>query len=120
MFYFLVSRRNIELKASKHELTDKSHQNKPGEKLSGMDFTVFQQNVCQTMAYLVSLKQRFLLFSPRFRVYFACYSPESFKIIFLTCVWSKLVHTSFHSLQNPQQNSYRPHDLSKSRCCSLQ
>ena len=57
------------MKASKHEFTDKSHQNKQGfegEKLSGTDFTVFQQNVCQTMAYSVNLKQRFLLFSPRF------------------------------------------------------
>ena len=72
-FIFLVSRRNIELKASKHELTDKSHQNKQGfegEKLSGMVFTVFPQNVCQTMAYSVNLKQRFLLFSPRFSCLF--------------------------------------------------
>ena len=72
-FYFLVSWRNIELKASKHELTDKSHQNKQGfegENLSGMDFTVFQQNVCQTMAYSVNLKQRFLLFSLQFSCLF--------------------------------------------------
>jgi len=51
---FLVSRPNIELKASKHEFTNKSHQNKQGfesKKLSGTDFTAFQQNVCKTMAY---------------------------------------------------------------------
>ena len=75
-FYFLVSRRNIELKASKHELTDKSHQNKQGEKLSGTDFTVFQQNVCQTMAYSVNLKQRLLLFSPRFSRLFCLLSSR--------------------------------------------
>ena len=53
-FYFLVSRRNIELKTSKNEFTDRSHQNKQGfedKKLSGTDFAAFQQNVCQTMAY---------------------------------------------------------------------
>ena len=53
-FCFLVSRPNIEFKTSKHEFTDKSHQNKQGfegKKLSGTDFTAFQQNVCQTMAY---------------------------------------------------------------------
>ena len=31
------------------------------------------------------------------------------KIIWLTCMWSKFVDTSFHSSQNPQQNpSWRP------------
>ena len=52
--YFLVSRRNIELKTSKHKFTDRSHQNKrgfKGKKLSGTDFTAFQQNVYQTMAH---------------------------------------------------------------------
>ena len=45
---------NIELETSKHEFTDISHQNKQGfedKKLSGTDFTVFQQNVCQSIAY---------------------------------------------------------------------
>ena len=97
--YFSVSRRNIQLKTSKHEFTDISHQNKQGfegKKLSGTDFTAFQQNVCQTMAYWSNLKQRFLLFSYLdFRVYFACYPPESFKIICLTCIWSKFVDTNF-------------------------
>ena len=53
-FYFVVSRRNIELKTSKNEFTDRSHQNKQGfegKKLNGTDFAAFQQNVCQTMAY---------------------------------------------------------------------
>ena len=52
--YFLVSRQNIELQTSKHEFTDISHQNEQGfedKKLSGTDFTVFQQNVCQSIAY---------------------------------------------------------------------
>ena len=48
--HFLFSRRNIELKTSKHKFTDRSHQNKrdfEGKKLSGTDFTSFQ-----TMAHL--------------------------------------------------------------------
>ena len=44
------------------------------------------------------------VFLPRFRVYFACYPPESFKLICFTCIWSKFVDTSFHPSQNPQQN----------------
>ena len=49
--------------------------------------------------------QRFLLFSYlHFHVYFAFYPPKSFKIICLTCVWSKFVDTSFHSSQKPWQN----------------
>ena len=64
--HFLVSRRNIELKTRKHEFTDTSHQNKQGfedKKPSGVDFTSFQQNVCQSMAYSANLNQRSLLFS---------------------------------------------------------
>ena len=102
--YFLVSLQNIELETSKHEFTDISHQNKQGfedKKLSGTDFTAFQQNVCQSMAYSAKLNQRSLLFyNLYFRVYFACYPPESFKIICLTCIWLKFVDTSFHSSQN--------------------
>ena len=55
-------------------------------------------------------KQRFLLFYYLyFRVYFACYPPESSKIIRLTCIWSKSVDTSLHghSSQTPQQNHCR-------------
>ena len=36
-----------------------------------------------------------------FRVCLACYPPESFRIICLTCIWFKFVDTSFHSLQKP-------------------
>ena len=80
MLYFLVSRRNIELKTSKYEFTNRSRQNKQGKKLSRADFTAFQQNVCKTRASTGNLKQRLLLFSYLdFRVYFACYPPESFK-----------------------------------------
>ena len=125
--YFLVSRWNIELKTSKHEFTDISHQNKQGfedKKLSGTDFTVFQQNVCQSMAYSANLNQRSLLFSYLyFRVYFAWYPPESFKIICLTCIWLKFVDTSFHSSQNPQQNPSRRdrhfYPIWKNRCVKL-
>ena len=102
---------NIELETSKHEFTDISHQNKQGfedKKLSGTDFTAFQQNVCQSMAYSANLNQRSLLFSYLyFRVYFACYPPESFKIICLTCIWLKFVDTSFHSPQKPATKSFQ-------------
>ena len=38
-----------------------------------------------------------------FRVCFACYPPESFKIICLTCIWLKFIDTSFHSWQKKSQ-----------------
>ena len=48
--------------------------------------------------------QGFLLFSHlHFRVCFACYPPESFKIISLTCIWLEFVDTSFHSSQKQPQ-----------------
>ena len=78
---FFSFSRNIELKTSKYEFTNRSHQNKQGKKKpSRADFTAFQQNVCKTMAYTANLKQRLLLFSYlNFRIYFACYPPESFE-----------------------------------------
>ena len=92
--YFLVSRRNIDLKTSKHEFIDRSHKNKggfEGKKLSRTDFTAFQQNMCQTIAYSANCS---LLFSYLdFRVCSACYPPESFKIICFTCIWFKFVDT---------------------------
>ena len=63
----VLSRGNIELKTSKNEFTDKSQQNKQGfegKKLSGTDFTAFQLNVCQTMAYSANLS--LTVFLPRF------------------------------------------------------
>ena len=45
---------------------------------------------------------------------FASYPPESFKIICFTCIWSKFVDTSFHSLQNPQQTPCSISQFSKS------
>ena len=48
------------------------------------------------------LAELHLLFSNLdFRVCLACYPPESFRIICLTCIWFKFVDTSFHSLQKP-------------------
>ena len=50
--YFLVSQRYIELKTSKHEFTDISDQNKQGfegKKLSGTEFTAFEENLFQTL-----------------------------------------------------------------------
>ena len=113
--YFLVFHRNIGLKTSIYEFSDRIHQNKQGfegKKLSGKEFVAFEeyQRVC------VQPARRFLLFSYLdFRVYLACYPPESFKIVCLTCIWSKCVDTSFHgrSSQTPQQNPCRISHLSK-------
>ena len=100
--YFLVSQRNIELKTSKHEFTDRSDQNKQGfegKKLSGTEFTAFEENLCQTLP-------PFSYFD--FRVCFACYPPKSFKTICLTCIWLKFVDISFHSMQkHPKYFSLR-------------
>ena len=54
-----------------------------------------------------------------FRVYFACYPPESFKLICFTCIWSQFVDTSFHSSQNPQQSPCRISQFSKNRGVKL-
>ena len=54
-----------------------------------------------------------------FRVYFACYPPESFKLICFTCIWSKFVDTSFHSSQNPQQNPCHISQFSSNRGVKL-
>ena len=54
----------------------------------------------------VSKEAKILTVLPHlFCVYFACYPPESSKIIRLTCIWSKFVDKSFHSSQKPRQNS---------------
>ena len=100
--YLLSKDANIELKIGTHKFTDRSHQNKrgfEGKKLSGTDFTAFQQKVYQTSGPLAELHLPFSYLG--FRVCLACYPPESFKIIFSTCIWFKFVNTSFHSLQRP-------------------
>ena len=106
--YFLVFPRNIRLKTSKHENTDRIYQNKrgfEGKKLSGKEFLAFKeyQRVCvEDMAGSANCTQRFsILFSSST---FASYPPESFKIVCFTCIWSKFVYTRFHSSQNPQQD----------------
>ena len=112
--YFLVFHRNIGLKTSKHEFTDISHPNKQGfegKKLSGEEFLAFEeyQRVCvEDMAGSASCTQG--KDSPYcfLTSIFSSYPPESFKkIIFFTCIWSKFVYTSFHSLQTLQQNPCR-------------
>ena len=120
--YFLVFHRNIGLKTSKHEFNNRSHQNKQGfegTKLSRKEFVAFEeyQRVCaDDIASSAPARRRFLLFSYLdFRVYCASYPPESIKIIFFTCIWSKFVDTSFHSSQNPQQNPCRNSQFSKKR-----
>ena len=107
------------MKTSIYEFTGRIHQNKQGfegKKLSGKEFVPFEeyQRVC-----VVDLAGSAILtvFLPGF--YLACYPPESFKIICLTCIWSKCVDTSFlgHSSQNPQQNPCRVSDFSEKHGC---
>ena len=74
IFYFLG--RNIELKTSKHKFTDKSHQNKrdfEGKKLSGTDFTFFQQNVTRLWP---TCRIAFTVFLPRFSRLFGLLSSR--------------------------------------------
>ena len=102
LYFFLVSRQNIDLKTSKHEFTDRTHQNKQGfegKKLRGTD-----QNTCATPAMAYSANYNLLFSYLDFRVCSACYPPESFKIICLTYIWLKFVDASFHS-----SRSYFPH-----------
>ena len=101
--YFLVFHRDIGLKTSIYEFTERIHQNKQGfegKKLSGKEFVAFEEYQRQTQP-----ARRFLMFSYLdFRVYLACYPPESFKIICLTCIWSKSVDTSFHGHSSQPRN----------------
>ena len=72
------------------------------EKSSVRRISLRLDRMCETMVYSANLKQGLLLFSYLdFRVYLAFYPPESFKIICLTCIWSKFVDTRFHSPHKP-------------------
>ena len=96
--YFLVSRRNIELKTSKHKFTDIIHQNKKGfkgKKLSGTEFSAFHGKI------ITSFLPRF----SRFCLLVILQNPS--KIICLTCIWLKFVDTSFHSSQKPPQITHK-------------
>ena len=107
--HFLVSWENIELKSSKYEFNDISHQNKQGfegKKLCRTDLSVSTKCV-PYYGLLGEFETKSLFSYLDFRVQFACYPPESFKIICLTCIWSKFFDTSFHFSQNPHQNSPR-------------
>ena len=105
-FVFAGFHRIIELKRSKHEFADIINQNKQGfegKKVSkgqaGRNSLRFN-NMCCRLKRIGDRHTRFKLFSYLdFRVCFACYHPESFKIICLTCIWLKFVDTSFHSSQ---------------------
>ena len=105
-FIFSGFHRIIELKTSKHEFADIIHQNKQGfegKKLSegqvGRNSLRFS-NMCCRLRRISDRHARFKLFSYLdFRVCFACYPPEPFKIICLTCIWLKFVDASIHSSQ---------------------
>ena len=77
--FFLFSRRNIQLKTSKHKCTDRSHQNKrdiEGGKLSGSNFTSFQQNVTRLWP---TCRIAFTVFLPRFSRLFGLLSSRIFQ-----------------------------------------
>ena len=64
----------------------------------------FPQPIDLQPSFWASITTVVLLFSYiDFRVCLACYPPESFKIIFLTCIWLKFVDTSFNSSQKSPQ-----------------
>ena len=115
------------LKTNKDEFVDIIHQNKQGfdrKKLSegqaGGNSLCFN-NLCCRLRRIGT--QRFLLFCYlHFRVCFACYPPESFKIICFTCIcsiWLKFVDTSFHSSQKPRQINSEWRRLLKNRRVKL-
>ena len=88
--YFYVFHRDIGLKTSIFEFKNIIHQNKQGfegKKLSGMEFVAFEeyQRVCVVDlagSAILTVSNPYL----DFRVYLACYPPESFKIICLTFI----------------------------------
>ena len=123
-FVFSGFHRVIELKTSKHAFADIIHQNKQGfdgKKLSegqaGRNSLRFNNMCCRVrrIGYRRSARKDSYV---HFRVCFACYPPESFKIICLTCIWLKFVDTSFHSSQTPRQTNpeSRRHFLTNSNC----
>ena len=65
----------------------------------------FEENFVPDIAgSWIELKAKILsAFYLDFRVCFACYPPEPFKIICLTCIWLKFVDRSFHYSQKPPQ-----------------
>ena len=116
--------RVIELKTSKHEFAEIIHQNKQGfdgKKLSegqaGRNSLRFNNMCCRVrrIGYRRSARKDSYV---HFRVCFACYPSESFKIICLTCIWLKFVDKSFHSSQTPRQINpeSRRHFLTNSNC----
>ena len=132
-FVFSGFHRIIELKTSKHEFGDIIHQNKQGfdgKKLSdnwsegqaGRNSLRFNNMCCRVrrIGYRRSARKDSYV---HFRVCFACYPPESFKIICLTCIWLKFVDTSFHSSQKSRQINPESRQLFsktlKNRCVRL-
>ena len=74
-------------------------------------------NMCSRLRRIGYQHTRFkLFFLPRFPVCFACYVPESFKIICFTCIWLKFVDTGFHS---SQKKSQKHHTHRQTFCQSL-
>ena len=54
----------------------------------------FCESVCQTADDNALHAKILTVFLPQFSRFLACYPPESFKIICLTCIWLKFVDTS--------------------------
>ena len=117
----------LTLQTRKHKFADIIHQNKQG--FAGKKLSEGQagrnNNMCCRLRRIGDRHARFKLFSYLdFRVCFACYPPESFKIICLTCIWLKFIDTSFHSSQKKSQTHRKViaapfSQILKNRCVKL-
>ena len=77
---------------------------------AGWNLLRLKRTACQTADYVAFYAKILTVFLPRFSPFFACYPPESFKIIPLTCIRLKFVDTSFHSSQKPPHQIAIFHD----------
>ena len=114
--------RNIKLKTSKHEfagIRKDLKAKKLSEGQAGRN-SLRLNNMCCRLRQIGDRHARSKLLSYLdFHVRFACYPPESFKIICLTCIWLKFVDTSFHSCKRSHKNIHvaAPFSHILKNCC---
>ena len=116
--YFLVFHRNIGLTTSKHEVNDRSHQNKQGfdgTKLSRKEFVAFEeyQRVC--VDDIASSAKTLTVFLPRFSRLFCFLSSRILQNNFLHSYLVKIRRYKLSFFANPQQNPCRISQVSKNR-----
>ena len=84
--YFLVFHQNVELKTSKHEVNDRSHQNKEGfegKKLSRKEFVAFEEYPRVCVDDIASSAKILTVFLPRFSCLFCFLSSRILQNNFL-------------------------------------